>query len=143
MYVYVNTSMFKTKLTMVYCQRDSKSKTTSFKWTSSTWFYENYLKTVFLCNKLAENYNMHNMLRCFNLLENREHLLENILNTLDVNEYVDFEIQTIQKQCITLLGCTNYTSFENISFGKWKQILQCISLYVYKISNLFTFDCRC
>ena len=45
------------------------------KCSSSTWFY-----------KLAENYDMHIMLRCFNLLENRERLFENILNILDVNE---------------------------------------------------------
>ena len=100
-------------------------------------------KQCFLCNKLAENYNMHIMLRSFNLLENRERLIENILNILDVYEYVDFEKQTIEKQYITLLGCTNNTSFENITFGKWKQIMQCVSLYVYKIRYLFTFDCRC
>ena len=41
-------------------------------------------------------YIMHIMLRCFNLLENRECLFENILNILDVNEYVDFENQTIE-----------------------------------------------
>ena len=52
------------------------------------------------------------MLRCFHLLKkNRERLLENILNILDVNEFVDFENQTIEKQYITLLGCTNNTSF--------------------------------
>ena len=83
------------------------------------------------------------MLRCFNLLENRERLFENILNILNVNEYVDFENQTIEKQYITLLRCTNNTSFENITFGKWKQIMKCVSLNVYKIRNLFTFDCRC
>ena len=48
-------------------------------------------KQCFLCNKLAENYNMHIMLRSFNLLENRERLIENILNILDVNEYIDFK----------------------------------------------------
>ena len=102
-------------------------------------------KQCFLCNKLAENYKMHIMLRSFNLLENRERLFENILNILDENEYVDFENQTIEKQYITLLGCTNNTSFEKITFGKWKQITsrQCVSLYVYKIRNLFTFDCWC
>ena len=46
-------------------------------------------KLFFLCHKLVENYNMHIMLRCFHLLENRERLLGNILNILDVNEYVD------------------------------------------------------
>ena len=79
----------------------------------------------------------------FHLLENRELLLENILNILDVNEYVDFENQTIEKQDITLLGCTNSTSFEYITFGKCKQIMQCASLYIYTIRNLFTLDCRC
>ena len=64
------------------------------------------------------------MLRCFHLLENRERLLENILNILDVYEYVDFENHAIEKQYITLLGCTNNTSFENITFGKWKHIMQ-------------------
>ena len=56
-------------------------------------------KQLFLCNKLVENYNMHTcfMLNCVHLLENRKHLLENILSTLDVIEYVDFENQTIEK----------------------------------------------
>ena len=38
------------------------------------------------------------MLSCYHLLEDREHLIENILNTsiLDVNEFVDFENQTIE-----------------------------------------------
>ena len=62
-----------------------------------------------------------------------------ILNILDINESVDFENQTIEKQYITLLGCT---SFENVTFRQWKQILQCVSLYIHKIRNLFIFDCR-
>ena len=86
---------------------------------------------------------MHFMLKCFNFLENREHLVENILNILDVNKYVYLENHTIEKQYITLLVYTNNTSFENITFGKWKHIMQCVSLFVYKIRNLFTFDCRC
>ena len=46
-----------------------------------------------------------------------------ILNILDINESVDFENQTIEKQYITLLGCS---SFENVTFRQWKQILQCV-----------------
>lgn len=34
----------------------------------------------------TENYDMHIMLRCFHLLENREHLLKNII-MLDGKEY--------------------------------------------------------
>ena len=68
---------------------------------------------------------MHIILRCFHLLKNRELLLENILNILDVNEN-----QTIEKQYITLLGCTNSTGFENIAFGKWKQLCN-VYLYTY------------
>lgn len=45
---------------------------------------------------------MHIMLRCFHHIENREHVLENILS--------------IEKQYIILLGCTNDTTFENIIF---------------------------
>ena len=33
-------------------------------------------------------------------------------------------------------------SCENVTLGKWKQIMQCVSLYVYEIHNLFIFDCR-
>ena len=88
-------------------------------------FYENCLKTVFLCNKLAENYNMHIMLRCFNLLENREQL-----NLLDVNEYVDIENQTFEKQYITLLGCTNNTSFENKFWKKETYYAMCIFIRI-------------
>ena len=87
--------MFKTKLTLVYCQRKSKLKTSYYR-TSSMKIIS---KQFFLCHKLVENYNMHinknNMHRCFHLLENRERLLENILNLLDVNEYVDFEKNSI------------------------------------------------
>ena len=32
-------------------------------------------------------------------------------------------------------------SCENVTLGKWKQIMQCVSLYVYEIHNLFIFDC--
>ena len=83
-------------------------------------------KQCFLCQKLVENYNMHFM----HLLENTERFLENLLNILDVKEYVDFENQTIEKQYITLFGCTNNTSFENIFFGKWKPIMQ-MNVYLY------------
>ena len=37
------------------------------------------------------------MLRYLHLIEKRDRLLENILNIMDVNEYVDFENQTIEK----------------------------------------------
>ena len=90
-------------------------------------------KHCILCQKLVENYNMHFM----HLLENTERFLENLLNILDVNEYVDFENQTIEKQYITLLGCTNNTNFENIIFGKWKPIMQ-MNVYLYTYINFAT-----
>ena len=71
------------------------------------------------------------------LLENTERFLENLLKILDVNEYVDFENQTMEKQYITLLGCTNNTSFENIIFGKWKPIMQ-MNVYLYTYINFAT-----
>lgn len=135
MFLSVTTSMFKTKLIIVYCERKFKSKT-SFYRISSTWFYENYFKAVLL-------WKMHIMLRCFYLFENKEHLLEHILNILDVNKHMDFENKTIEMLHMSLMECTIETSFENTIFGKWKQIMQCASLYVHRIRNRFTFDCRC
>lgn len=117
----------------------SKSKTSDYR-TSSIWFSENYFKTLLVCEMyFDENYNMHSMLRCFHLLENKEHLLEHILNILDVNKQTDSEKQTIENQYINLLGCTTNASFENTTFGKWKLVMQCVSFYIYKIRNRFSF----
>ena len=129
MYVYVNTWMVKTKLIMVYIVKENPNQRLNV--LDQFCSIKIISKQCFLCHKLAENYIMHIMLRCIHLLENREHLLENILNILDVNKYVDFENQSIEKQYITLYGCSNKTTFENITFGKLKQIMQCVSLYIY------------
>ena len=79
--------------------------------------------------------------QCFyvtNLLKTIKYILFlAVLNILDVNEYVDFENQTIEKQYITLSGCTNNRSFIKGNF--WKMVT---NSYVYKIRNLITFDCR-
>lgn len=102
MFLSVTTSMFKTKLIIVYCERKFKFKT-SFYRTSSTWFYENHFKAVLLCK-------MHIMLKCLYLFENKEHLLDHILNILDVNKHMDFENKTIEMLHMSLLGCTIDTS---------------------------------
>ena len=82
---------------------------------------------------------MHIMLRCLYIFENKEH----ILNILDVNKHMDFENKTIEMLHMSLLGWDNRYKFEYILFGKWKQIMQYASLYVHRIRNRFTFDCRC
>ena len=58
---------------------------------------------------------MHLVLSCYNLLEDREVMLENILEFLDVNEYILFENQDPELQFLSLMGCVNGTSFENIN----------------------------
>ena len=48
-------------------------------------------KECALCRKYVLNYNMHVLLSCFHVLPEREHFLENLLDLLEVDEYVDFE----------------------------------------------------
>ena len=62
------------------------------------------------------------MLNSFHLLENRKHLLENILGTLDVIKYVDFENQTIEKTVFNHIRIEK-TSFGNVTFGKLSLIM--------------------
>ena len=94
------------------------------------------------CNKVTRNYNMHLMLSCFTLLDDRENMLEDILDILDVNEYVLFEDQDPELQFLSLMGCVQGTSFENISFAKWKCIMIIVASTVYKNKSLFAIDCR-
>ena len=96
-----------------------------------------------LCGKNVLNYNMHVMLSCFNVLSYREHLLENILDLLDLEEYIDFEDQSIEYQYISLLGCTNDTSFRKLSYDKSKKVMQIVSNFVFKFNTLFLIVAKC
>ena len=95
MYVYVNASMFKTN-SLWYILKENPIQRLSINVLVQLSSMKNISKQCFLCNKLVENYTIHIMLSCFHLLEDREHLIENILNKLDVDEFVDFENQTIE-----------------------------------------------
>lgn len=99
-------------------------------------------KTCPLCYKETDSYNMHLVLSCYNLLEDREIMLENILEFLDVNEYILFENQDLELQFLSLMGCVNGTSFENISYTKWKQIMLIVAFMLYKNRGFFAIDCR-
>lgn len=48
-------------------------------------------KICFLCYKEIDSYNMYFVLSCYNFLEDREIMFENILKFFDVNEYILFE----------------------------------------------------
>lgn len=99
-------------------------------------------KTCPLCYKETDSYNMHLVLSCYNLLEDREIMLENILEFLDVNEYILFENQDPELQFLSLMGCVNGTSLDNISYTKWKQIMLIVAFMLYKNRGFFAIDCR-
>lgn len=69
-------------------------------------------------------------------------MLETILEFLDVNEYILFENQDPELQFLSLMGCVNGTSFENISYTKWKQIMLIVAFTLYKNRGFFAIDCR-
>ena len=82
------------------------------------------------------------MLSCFNLLDDRETMLENILEILSVEEYVLFDYQDHETRFLSLLGCVQGTSFENISYTKWKQVMLTVANTLYKNKGYFVIDCR-
>lgn len=59
---------------------------------------------------------MHLVLSCYKLLEDREIMLENSLEFLDVSEYIWFEDQNPELKFLAIMGCVNGTNFEYISF---------------------------
>jgi hypothetical protein len=99
-------------------------------------------KLCTLCNKNTHNYNMHLLLSCFELLEDREVMLENILEILNVEEYVLFEDQSHEQKFLSLSGCVEGTSFENISYTKWKYIMINVANTLYKNRVHYVTDCR-
>ena len=85
---------------------------------------------------------MHILLECIYTLDERQCLLENILDIVDVYEYVVFENQDTETQYLSLQGCMGETSFNSISFCKWKEIMLCVEAIVYKMKGCFIVDCR-
>lgn len=75
-------------------------------------------KTCPFCNKSVKHYDMHILLSCATCVVHRENMLENILEILDVYEYVLFDNQDPEEQFLSLIWCINGTSFEKISFTK-------------------------
>lgn len=70
-------------------------------------------------------------------------MLENILELLDINEYILFENRDPEIQLLSLMGCVNGRSFKNISYTKWKQITLIIAFMLYKNrGDSFAIDCR-
>lgn len=99
-------------------------------------------KLCSFCDKYSDNYNLHILLECFYTLDDRQCLLEMILDIIDVHEYVLFENQDTEKQYLSLLGCIDETSFNDISFCKWKEIMLCVATIIYRIRSCFIVDCR-
>jgi ubiquitin-protein ligase len=85
---------------------------------------------------------MHLLLSCFELLEDREVMLDNILDILNVEEYVLFEDQSHEQKFLSLSGCVAGTSFENISYTKWKCIMINVANTLYKNRVYYVTDCR-
>ena len=69
-------------------------------------------------------------------------MLENILEILTVEEYVLFEDQGHEQQFLSLSGCIEGTTFENISYTKWKCIMICVANTMYKNRVHYVTDCR-
>lgn len=84
-----------------------------------------------MCNKNTHNFNMHFMLSVLTFWKT-ETMLENVLQTLSVEEYVLFEYQDHQRQFLSLIGCVQGTGFGNKSYTKWKQIMLTVANALYK-----------
>ncbi len=67
-------------------------------------------------------------------------MLEHILESLDVNDYLLFENQDPELQF--LFQCVNGTSFENISYTIWKQIILIVLFMLYIKRGCFAIHCR-
>lgn len=81
--------------------------------------------------KDTNSYNMHLVLSCYNLM------LENILELLDVNEYILFKNQ--DPEILSFMGYVNGTG---LSYKKWKQIKLIVAIMLYKTRGFFAVDCR-
>ena len=75
-------------------------------------------------------------------MNERDKLLEDLLDILDVFEYVSFDLQDTEIQYLALLGCIANTSFAQITFEKWKKIIICVSKFVFLLWDHFVIDCR-
>lgn len=90
-------------------------------------------KTCPFHTKSVKHYNMHILLSCSTFVEDRENMLENILEILDVYEYVLFDNQDPELQFLSLMGCINGTSFEkNIVYKMEKCHVTCCIYTLYK-----------
>jgi hypothetical protein len=66
-------------------------------------------------------------------------MLENVLEIFSVEEHVLFEDQSHEQNFLSLLGCVEGTSFENISYTKWKcmmiTVANTLPVLLYKKQN--------
>lgn len=86
--------------------------------------------------QMENNFNMHIMLNCSLFMNERDKHLEDLLNILDVFEYVSFDLQDTETQYLALLGCIANTSFARITFEKWqKNYNLCIEIRIFIVGS--------
>lgn len=85
---------------------------------------------------------MHILLSCSTFVEDRDNMLENILEILNVFEYVLMDNQDPELQFLSLMGCINVTRFEKILFTKWKNVMLTVAHTLYKNKGYSVVDCR-